>query len=414
MNSNTKYTVFGLLSLACCLLYGCGEDRTYEYEAWTQKNRVMQEVMREWYIWGDGIKDQEWKDYFGDATDFFKKLISSSNPNDTWSYCMVDSSRKDCHERGTFNHIDSYGIDYTTMSDPTRLTSQTLARVLTVYDGSPAKECGLERGEFISHIDGEKVTAKNVSLLKNGGAHRLIVNRLSAIGDSLVWQSEREVTIGASRKVDDVQVPVARVFTKKTDVIGYVMINHLNGDGYKDVLREFNQTDVLVVDFRLCNDGTLENARALASCLVDESKYGETFCTSVWKESKKEQNQTLLYDPDFKPFNPCVKSVCFITSAYTSGAAEWVIYGLRHSMGDDFCRTFGVTSKGQNVTIKEFPTEFGYTLGLSVAYITDGDGNYDYGDGIAPDVDVNEYQYVRFYPYGDKDEIVLSTVIDNI
>lgn len=414
MKKGMKKVYSCLAVIMCCVMVGCGEDRTYEYEAWTQKNHVMQDIMQEWYIWGETLQERGWKDYFGTTSDFFKKLIAASHPSDTWSYCSIDSLHKDYHERGNFNHLDSYGMDYTTMSDPTRLTSQTYARILTVYDGSPAKECGLERGEFIGYIDGEKVTDKNVVQLKSGASLNLTVQKLSVIGDSLIWQSEREVVMGSSRKVDDTQVPVCNVFVKGDKVIGYIMINHLNGDGFKEYLKEFESADVLIVDLRLCNDGTPEGASALASCMVDQTKYDEVFCKSVWRDSKKELNQTFKYDSSMKAYNAGIKNLYFITSTYTAGAAEWVIYGLRHTMGKDLIKTAGVKSKGQNVAIREFPTNFGYTLGLSVAYVTDGDGNYDYGSGIDSDLSVDEFQYVRLYPYGNRNEVVLRTIIDSL
>lgn len=402
------------MTLCCPMLAGCGEDRTYEYDALTIKNRTIQTTMQEWYIWGENIKDQEWKDYFSEVSTFFSKLVKAAHPGDTWSYCLTDSLTQDCHERGTFNHINSYGIDYKTMSDPTRLTSQTYARILTVYDGSPAKECGLERGEFIGYIDGEKVTENNVVNLKNGDSHILTVSTLSTIGDSLIWKDERDVEIGASRRVADTQVPVINLFTVKGKVAGYVMINHLDNDSFKETIKEFKDADALIIDLRLCNTGTAEGANALASCLVGVDKYNSTFCTSVWNKTKESMNQTFKYDADYKTYNPEVNEVYFITSAYTAGAAEWVVYCLRHTMGTDSYKTVGVTSKGQNVYIMDFLSSYGYKLGLSVAYITDGDGNYDYASGISPDISINEFERVRLYPYGNKNEIVLSTIFKNL
>lgn len=413
MNQTNTYICCLLVTVGCLLLtVGCGEDRTYEYEAWTKKNHDMQAIMQEWYIEGDSIKDQEWKDYFGTTSDFFKKLIQSVNPSDTWSFCAIDSLNKDYHERGNFNHLDSYGLDYTTMQDPTKLTSQTYARILTVYDSSPAQRAGLQRGEFIGYIDGEKVTTSNVSLLKSGTEHKLIVSRLGAIGDSLIWTSEREAHLDASTKVADTQVPVMKTYARGDKMVGYIMLNHLNDDSFKSNIKEFDGADVLVVDLRLCNDGTMECAQALASCLVGSDKYGQIFCKTAYKDSKQAMNQTCQYLSDYSQYNPHVSYVWFITSSYTSGAAEWAVYGLRQTMGTDGYKVAGTASKGQNVIVREFQTEHDYTLWLSVAYVTDGADNKC--AALTPDLKVNEQEYRTLYPYGNENEIVLKSILQEL
>jgi hypothetical protein len=49
-----------------------------------------------------------------------------------------------------------------------------------------------------------------------------------------------------------------------------------------------------------------------------------------------------------------------------------------------------------------------------VAYVADGFGDYDYAEGIAPDIEVNEFEYAYLYPYGDARETVLYTILSLI
>ena len=89
----------------------CGKDRTYEYEEKTVGCHQLQDLMTEWYLWGDSIKDVDWQQYFSKPTDFISKLTAQSKANDKWSYCLIDTIESDPLPCGTFNHVNSYGID---------------------------------------------------------------------------------------------------------------------------------------------------------------------------------------------------------------------------------------------------------------------------------------------------------------
>ena len=84
-----------LLPLALCLLVSCGKDRTYEYEEKTVGCHQMQDLMTEWYLWGDSIKDLDWQQYFAKPTEFITKLTAQSKANDKWSYCLIDTIESD-------------------------------------------------------------------------------------------------------------------------------------------------------------------------------------------------------------------------------------------------------------------------------------------------------------------------------
>ena len=96
------------------LSFSCGEDRTYEYEEKTRHNHWMQEVMLDKYLWADTLANFEpaWKNYFETPSQFLSTLVKKSGQKDAWSYVEMDTLNEDSHERGNFNHIDSYGFDF--------------------------------------------------------------------------------------------------------------------------------------------------------------------------------------------------------------------------------------------------------------------------------------------------------------
>ena len=398
-----------LMALVLCI--GCGEDRTYEYEEWTGKNQSMQSLMSEWYLWGDSLKDLEWKTYFGNESDFFTKLTAQAPVTDKWSYCAIDTIERDYHERGLFNHLDSYGLDLSIIDDPTRLTNQSYARIITIYPGSPAEECGLKRGEFIGYFDGTKVTANNISQLKSGTAKTLVVNTLDFIGDSAIWKSVDTLALAASRQVKDVQVMVAERIRLEDATAAYVMLSNLNEDDFVGYIENTKGADILILDLRLCNDGTLENACKLASFIAGEEASSKVFCQTIWNKGKQSLNQTYKYGDYATIGYTDAKDIYIITGTYTQGAAEWLIKGLKATINEKFA-VVGATTAGQNVMLKAIPSEYKYTLYPAVAYVADADGNYDYNGGIEPDMAIDEYLYHPLRDYGDVNEMVLNYILN--
>lgn len=411
-SSNWGYIVrLVMVSVTVCLCASCGEDRTYEYEALTNKNHSMQAMLQDWYLWGENIKELEWKDYFGDVNACFDKFIKQAPVTDTWSYCSIDSLNKDYNERGLFNHLDSYGIDAVAMEDPTRLTNQTLARVITVYPNSPAEQCGLRRGDFIGYVDGAKVTTSNISNLRNGPARQLVVNHLAFIGDSLFWIAVDTMSMQASYKVEDTQVPVARLFRSDGNLIAYMMVNHLCSRDFLTSLETLGHADIMILDLRLCNDGNIENALALASCLVPQECYSSEFCHTIFNARHQDLCQTYNYDASLAPYNVGQKRLFVITGRHTKGASEWLINGLKTTMEGDVV-VVGTNTAGQDVLLKAVPSDYGYTLHLAAAFVANARDDHSFGNGgIVPDQVMDEYMYHPLVQYGTPSETLLHYIL---
>ncbi len=414
----------------CVLLLACGEDRTHEYEERTARDHWMLETMRQEYLWGNELEDLAWKDYFAAPKEFMAKLTEQAPVTDSWSWCEIDTLPSDPRERGSFNHLNSYGLDVVLMTDPTGETSRQFARVMTVYENSPAARCGLQRGDFISMVDGSKLNASIIKNLVNGKTRSLTVERLTfnETDGTFEWSDPQTVEMEASEYVEDKAFPVCSVLSTASGKVGYLMCNRLTeGPEERSISLTTYRDDLIakmaslagddysafVLDMRLCNDGTLDMACLLASYFVDESLRGEVFARTFYNEKNKALNSDILFNEQAIGNRLKVNSLFVITSSYTQGAPEWLIRGLRKAMGDDFVTVVGMETKGQIVMTGDIPSDFYVTLHPAVAYVADADGDYKYESGITPDIEVNEKAALYLYPYGNPQEVLLQMILNN-
>ena len=387
------------------LCVACGKDRTYEYEEKTVGCHQLQDLMTEWYLWGDSIKDVDWQQYFSKPTDFISKLTAQSKANDKWSYCLIDTIESDPLPCGTFNHINSYGMDVELMSDPTGETTKQYARVLTVYANSPAERCGLQRNDFIGQIDNDKINSSIIKNLVNGRSRKLHVSHLGLSDDeeALCWAGHDALTIGKSERVTVPAVMVSRLLYSD---IGYLMLSDLSQT--EEITAAINRLKSptmydLIIDLRLCNRGTIECVCEVAKLI---GQVDGPFLRTFWNPSKSANNQT------YSITTTGAYNLYFITSKYTQGAAEWLIHGLQ-AMSPDCVRVIGQTTAGQNVMLKAIPSDYQFTIYPAVAFVGDKDGNYDYRKGITPDDPINEFEYAVLYPYGDRREVLVNYILLN-
>ena len=386
------------------MLVACGEDRTYEYQEKTEPNHYMQSLMQEWYLWGDSLQDLTWGDYFAVPNDFVKKLAAQSPQGDNWSYCSIDTVNQDYHPRATFSCHDSYGMDLVLMTDPTGETTKQYARVVSVYPDSPAERCGIRRNDFISQMDHVKMSKSTITKLTSGIGRTLIVNRIKGNADgTLAWASTDTLTISHSEKVDVPQIMVKKMIASH---VAYIMITQLNDiEPIYSALESLltSNLDQLIIDFRLCNQGTLETVIDVARLIANHQ--GD-FIHTKWNSHKSMNDAQYAFEAN------CSSDIFFITSQYTQGAAEWLIHAMQTDEGHRVVKV-GQTTAGQNVMLHEIPTPYYYTLHAAVAFVGDGDDNYGYSEGIAPDIEVDEMTYAMLYPYGDEREVLISTILEN-
>ena len=401
----------------------CGEDRTYQYDEITRGNHRIVELLQEYYLWADEMDtDIDWKGYFGNGDAFFKKMLLDK---DDWSYCTIDSVVEDKFARGYFNHLNSYGMDFDVIADPTSTTSRSFARVLYVATGSEADKAGVKRGDFISFIGDARVSSSNVNKLVSGDTLNLTVNHLEydVEEEILFWADTVDVVIGKSGYMEDYPYFVNEVFDYQSRRVAYLMDTRLirgpyetdsSSVKYRDdmdaIFASYKTLGVneLIVDLRFCNHGEMDMAQRLASYIASSRHNGEVFATTTWRDDLSSNNTIYKYDLSLTNGNALdLDRVVFITGGYTTGSAEWMIHSLQHTMGKENVILIGEWTAGQNVMTAPVATYFHMTLYPVVANVCDASGDNDYPKGIEPTFLNNESSYVYLYEYGSLDEILL-------
>ncbi|MBQ4380471.1 MAG: hypothetical protein II806_04245, partial [Bacteroidaceae bacterium] len=82
MNRITYNNLIAVLLSALLLLACKGEDRSHEYVELTEHNTWVMNMMKDKYLWGDLIPEQNYKAYFYTLTKFFSTLTQSVKQND--------------------------------------------------------------------------------------------------------------------------------------------------------------------------------------------------------------------------------------------------------------------------------------------------------------------------------------------
>ena len=414
-------------------IVSCGEDRTSEYEELTACDHWMTDVMKQYYLWGDSIKDEKipWKSFFSNPQSFFTTLTKFAPINDKWSWCSIDTIQEDHHERGYFNHLDSYGLDFLIMTDPTGSTSRQYARIKTVLRNSPADRAGIERGDFIGFVDGNRMSSSNASYLVNGKARKLVVSKLAVNLDEneFYWIQEDTIYMDKSEYVEDFPFPILKFFQHENLNVAYLMCNRLTTgpyetnnesqnyiDSLESVMQKIknNHPRILVLDFRLCNNGDINMANLFASYVAGNKANNRVFARTIYRESLSANNKIFLFNAT--GINNAVEPeyIFAITSDYTCGAAEWIIRSLSCIYGQRDFYVIGQKTNGQIVITEEIHSDYYTTLFPAVAFVADENNTYNYENGIEPDIEINEMSYVQLFPYGDKNEVILAYILDLI
>ena len=420
-----------LWALFLILLTSCGEDRTGEFYALIEDRMWIEEVMRENYLWAEDMPVIEKEDdYFQEPATFFKKLLSKNALNgkgDKYSYM---EETKESSRTLTLDRTSTYGMEFILTSDPTGTTAHTFARVLYVLPDSPAQKAGIERGDWISAINDERITTDNYEKLTQGGNVSLTRTRITPLENGPGWQVSKDVlNVGASVAMEINPFLVNKVLEADGQKIAYLVYNEFatgpNNEGtesayneqMKQIFAQFKaqSPDAFILDLRYNNGGFLQCAQALGSLLAPATAMGQNFANLTFNAKADPQVIRYSFDTQYADANLNLNKIYILTGKYTASASEVIINGLIPYLGAENVVLIGTKTEGKNVAMTSFKNEtHGLTLWPVIAYVSNANNEGDYSEGFQPTYQLDENNVIRWYPLGNPEEYLLKNTLSLI
>ena len=262
------------------------------------------------------------------------------------------------------------------------------AKVIKVYDESPAKEAGLQRGDYITTIDGADI--------KSLGSVEAVQNKLrgeSGTSVNVGWldsenaQHTADLTHSGftANSVDSALVQ---------GNVGYIKIWQFDNSTPSELdfaLRSLTASGAqsFIFDLRDNGGGILDDAISCINLIVPEG-------TVAYAEDKN-GNRTVIGSSDAESA-VSLPMVCLV-NGNTASAAELFAATLRTMNG---ARLVGTTTMGKG-TIQSSPQRLsdGSAVVITVAKLVCGDGSCFDGTGLTVDVEraLSAEEATNFYDY---------------
>ena len=429
-----KYLQHTFWAFLLTVLCSCGEDRTGEFYALIEDRQWIEETMQANYLWAEDMPVIENEDdYFKEPQTFFKSLLSKNAMNgkgDKYSY-MEEAPKAPQQESRSqmLDRTSTYGMEFELTNDPTGTTNHIHAHVLYVLDGSPAQQAGITRGDWLSSVDGQRITTSNYQLLKNGGSIKVARTRIYSTELGYTWQPADTLNLAASITMEINPFLIDTLYQVEGQRIAYLMYNEFStgpenkgteetyNEQMKAIFANFKaqQPDALILDLRYNNGGYLQCTQALGSLIAPASALGKNFVNLQFNAKANPQRKAYPLLESYAEANLNLSKVYILTTNHTASASEALINGLIPYMGKENVILIGERTEGKNVAMTAFRNEtYGITLWPVVAYTSNAEDFSDYGDGFEPTHELKERNIVDWYPLGDIREYLLKNAISLI
>lgn len=280
-------------------------------------------------------------------------------------YTAKEYSEKQSVEKGTLT-----GIGVAVVND----TSSGYARIIRLYDNSPAAEAGMQVGGFITAINDESTrnitsTARLTSKLLGEEGTTTTITYLTPD------RQEQHLNLVHSN------YKTPSIYTRQmvADTCGYIRIDAFNSgtaSEFKAAVDELLQqgANSLVFDLRDNNGENLNAALVAADYCVPSGE--------IAKQQDKDGNVTVLRMSDETKIN--VPIVCLVNGS-TAGSAELFANALRKMAG---ATLVGTKTAGKGVVLSDAQSfSDGSAAYITVGLLLDNEDQTWNEEGLRPDID---------------------------
>jgi len=246
--------------------------------------------------------------------------------------------------------------------------------IYNVFDDSPAKEAGLQKGDKIIKVNNEDVSEKDNSYVATK-----IKNENDKVEITILRNNEeKKVTV----KKDKLYIPsvTSKVIEEENKKIGYIDITTFSNTTSKQVKKallslEKDNIDSLVIDVRNNAGGYLISAKEIASMFLEKEKI-------IYSLQEKDKTQTYKDTTSEKRDYPVV----VLINEYSASASEILTSALKESYN---ATLVGKKSYGKGKVQQTLNLEDGSMAKYTTAKWLTPNGKCIDGLGITPDYEID-------------------------
>ena len=409
-----------------------------------------------YYFWNENLSKNP--DYSLNPASFFNSILykynATTNPEgDRFSWIQEDYVELLNDLSGVSS--DEIGFEYI-FAWADQAKTHYYALVLYPKQGTDAEAKGIDRGRFITKIDGQNITPQNYETLFGGtGTKKLSMADWSynPAESTYYLQDSGDVTIQMHSNYAENPVYKDSVYSINNKKIGYLVYNFFardrGDDSYDYDKLLMSRLDALkaqganemVLDLRYNSGGAVSSAIALASALVKNrstsnvltiSQYNSIVHNSLLKEYGANYNKDYFISQidtaktddegnviewvkvtDVPSLN--LPRLFILTSGWTASASEFVINGLRPYMD---VILIGETTYGKNVgsisIYEENDPKNKWGMQPIVVKYFNSKGESDFTAGFTPNYEIDEFADLFLYDFGNTNDPLLGKAISLI
>lgn len=353
-----------------------------DWKGVSDKSEYIAEMINEIYM-GD-IDPKRMEEYV------YKGMLASLNDPYTTYYTAEEFAEMNESDEGLY-----CGAGFLV----TQVTSTNLVQVLRVYDGSSAKEQGILPGDMIIKVDGEDVTALDLSSVVakvrgEEGTKVVLTMYRESTGEYIDFDIERRVvtvqTIDYKMFADNVGYIKITEFDQPTDDQFIEAVNTLEKQGMKS----------LIIDLRDNPGGLVDEACTMIDRLVPEG-------VITYTEDKYGNRREYMSDAK------CLNVPMAILMNADSASASEIFAGALRDYG--MATIVGTKSFGKGIVQTIIPIGDGSAVKITFSKYFSPNGNNIHGVGIEPDVvcelTAEQYKDFRMYQLSEADDPQIQAAI---
>ncbi len=251
--------------------------------------------------------------------------------------------------------------------------------ITRVYKGSPAENAGIRVGDIIISVNGTKLEGKTSKEI-----NELVYGEEGSVIDLEIKRDNETINVKAVRSSFE-----QTVYASKLDDIVYLEIMSFGvntGNECIEYLNDYKDCSKIIIDLR-DNTGGYESAvQEVAGIFLGKDKL---VMQKIYSANKKDSDYTIS-NAYFDNFTDIV----ILTNGHTASASEVLTLALKE--GHDNVTIVGKTTYGKGVMQSKYNLSDGSSIKLTVAYWTSPSGVSINGEGISPDVEIDNPKILSY------------------